>query len=121
VRGSDLVGRRVELRVSDTPGSPVLHARVLGRIDAVRQDVHFVTRDGHASTRYWGLLIRLDAPWESSGSAFAFVTPRNPSRRAHIRRFPPVVVDVAAEPGVESAETVGWSSISVLADARLHT
>jgi hypothetical protein len=115
----DLVGRRVELRVNDTPGSPALDSRVHGRVDLVRAPIAYESRDGEPSSRSWGLLIHLDSSWESTGSDYALVVPLDPRLKAPRHRLSQDV-EVIAAPGVEHAEIARWGEVSAWADMWLR-
>ena len=66
-----IIGRIVELRITDTPGLPVLGARLRGCVDSIEQ------ADPPLG---WRITLTLDEPWPGAGASAA-ISPNDPSAR----------------------------------------
>jgi hypothetical protein len=66
-----IIGRIVELRITDTPGLPALGARLLGHVDSL---------ESANPPLSWSIALTLDEPWPGAGAS-ATITPHDPSAR----------------------------------------
>jgi hypothetical protein len=119
VEASILIGRRAELKVTDTPGSPKLYSRLACAIEQTRSGFDWATSSGTSTRWDWMAVVALDEPWEGTDHRFAILVPRDPRARLPVRFLRRVHVEVAPASSVQTAFNTDRSGVRALALLRL--